>query len=175
MIIATPTITHTGTRFLHRRILRSPTHYRVCSMGHQNRGSHGMIFHTHMFNELRDVWQSYLAGGFPIIIPLRHPVRNYQSLKLRKANLPRFNEQWENLIALADKCDPMYLHLDDLEVREKQAFAITQRFQLPTEIDWSAGKTSGATHGTHELAITEELAELIPTGFIEFYNQTRGI
>jgi len=175
MIIATPTITHTGTRCLHRRVLKSPEVYRVCSPGHQKPGTHGIVFHTHMFSSLRNIWESYAEADLPIIIPLVHPARNFVSCVGYKRPEGQFEEQWDNLIAFVETCNPMFLHVDDKELREVQAEKIQKAFQIPLGVDWTADKTSGAVHGTNELGETELPINCVPENYIEFYNRTKRV
>ena len=173
MIIATPTITHTGTRFLHRRVFHAPDRYRVFSPNRIAKGCTEIVYHTHMFNQLRHVWQMYLDNGYPIIIPLVHPARNWESMQRRGHLWLKFESQWMNMLQLAEQCEPYYLHLDDSTVREEQAERICNFLNLPSVADWSASKTTGATHGTHALELTRADVVKIPDELINFYEQTK--
>ncbi len=172
MIVATPTITHTGTRFLHRQIFHSPKLFMVTNPHIQPKYK-DIIIHVHMFSKLKSKYNAMLIAGWPIVIPLTHPARNKESQRRQNRWPKEFKEQWLNMINFCTQCQPLFLHLDDKKIREQQAEKICEQFGLPKEIDWTPRKTTGAIHGTHELELTEKYLQRVPQYFIDFYEQAK--
>lgn len=173
MIVATPTITHTGTRFLHRRIFRVPHNFKVYSPERIATRDGNAIYHVHMFDKFKKRLMEFIEWELPIVIPLVHPARNWESHTRRNRWPKQFHEQWQNMIEFCKYCDPMFLHMDDEKLRDKEAWHIIEEFNLPKCVDWTVSNESGATHGTHDLQLTDAHIAKVPQKYIDFYEQMK--
>jgi hypothetical protein len=171
MIIATPTITHTGTRFLHREIFKT---FKVKNVG-DARDDENVIYHVHMFDKEKVKLNVFANNGWPVVIPLVHPARNFESICRRNKWPKEFFEQWNNMLEFCEQCSPMFLHLDDIELRELQSKDLIRAFDLPNDINWEPKTTVGATHGTHELVLTDAHIVKVPRRYIDFYEQMKEV
>ena len=174
MIIACPSVPHTGHHFLKNRIFKELI---PCSPADFDRGGlNNNVIMAHFDIEFMDAW-NVIVKEMPVIIPLRHPARSRISSELRGvlgSNAKRHLKQWARLLEI-DRIaeDVTYFHLDDMEIREGQANAICSRFGIDLDIDWSVNAESGSKCGTHDLKITDSMLKSVPKEFIDFYLEKR--
>ena len=172
MIIACPSVPHTGHHFLKNRIFNEWTPCSpACVIESDN-----IVIMAHFDIEFMDVWRM-VVKEMPVIIPLRHPARSRVSFERRGtlgSDVVGHLNQWTRLIAI-DKIaeDVTYFHLDDNEIREKQIDAICSRFNIDHDVDWSVNAESGSKCGTHDLKITDSMMKSVPSEFIDFYLEKR--
>jgi hypothetical protein len=77
------------------------------------------------------------------------------------------------MMELVPYCKEVYfLHLDNYDIREKQAAKIMDVIGEDFEIDWSVSEETGSKAGTHQIDITSELMAGIPKSFVQFYEET---
>ena len=122
-----------------------------------------------------------LAIKNPLCVPMVHPSRNRESWKRRNtfSDLPhgRYMTAWNRLIDLCDKVgydNIHFLHLDDKEIREKQAALMQRLIGSKDEIDWSVDpEGTGARHGTQDYEITTDDLHATPEEFVDFYYETK--
>ena len=172
MIIACPSVPHTGHHFLKNRIFKEWT---PCSPACVIESDNSVIM-AHFDIEFMDVWRR-VVKEMPVIIPLRHPARSRVSFERRGtlgSDVVGHLHQWARLMEI-DRIaeDVTYFHLDDNEIRETQIKAICSRFNIDHAIDWSVNAESGSKCGTHDLEITDSMMKSVPSEFIDFYLEKR--
>jgi hypothetical protein len=76
------------------------------------------------------------------------------------------------MMGLVPLCKEVYfLHLDNYDIREKQAAKIMEVIDEDFEIDWSVSTETGSKAGTHEAEITDAMMAKVPESFVQFYEE----
>ena len=74
------------------------------------------------------------------------------------------------MIKIVGKYDPMYVHVDAPEVRDKQVQKMAEKTGLPLKYTWEVNPWSGSVHNNHSIDVRED--KRVPQEFIDFYYQT---
>lgn len=118
-----------------------------------------------------------LVQEHTVFITLRHPVRCLASHEARNtinSTRDNFLVQWRCMMELMPYCkNILFFHLDALDIREKEAEQMLSYTGTTHEIDWGISPETGSKHGTHDFAITDEYIKLVPSEFIDFYEDTK--
>lgn len=177
MIIAAPSVPHTGHNFVCKRILKNyPLYSASVTPAEMYTKQKKLAIADHYWPNTIENWKYYLEH-YPTIVSLRHPARCLLSHELRNtihANIERFRMHWVNMMELIPYANEVYyLHLDDYDIREAQAAKIMRVVGEEFEIDWSVSAETGSKKNTEQAEITAELLEKIPQEFIEFYEKAK--
>lgn len=178
MIFISPSVRHTGRNFLQKRIyepsfrvwprLRRPVPAGLDAV---------LTGHYVDSSGTNNLWKGF-APKYTAILPIRHPARVAEAYRVRFAvsgvGFDDFKYQWECMMELSEICkEVLWLHLDDPTLREEQAERIQLKLGIKQPIDWTISEEINCRHGTHNIAITEELLDGIPPEFIKFYESRR--
>ena len=174
--ICVPTMMHSGTHIL-----------RFCIMKGYHRGSpQKEYFFNGESGRKMNVFhlnpepfpQEYeeMMAELPVFTSMRHPYRMWESYKKRSEKDRRnyrhdvFLRQWDRLIKIVSKYDPLYVHVDAPEVRDLQVQRMAEKTGLPLKYDWGVNTWSGSVHGNHAIDVRED--KKVPQEFIDFYYET---
>lgn len=179
MILFTPTVQHTGTHFLYAEVLgdfctcvmqesvesslkrKSPMN-RLGDFTHYN-------IHTHFLDEKVSRFAPFLE--LPILIPMRHPARVYESwFRRKRKKIENCTKQFSNLINVAYPKNPMFLVIDH-EDREKRLAEIASFLDISLKTDWQMGH--GVVHETGNCDITDEMMSRVPDFVMDFYEEVK--
>jgi hypothetical protein len=174
---------HTGTHLLSRQVFNdfadAPL-YMVDGVDYQMR--------VHLTDFSHDKMHKWIGKDIQIVSPMRHPARVMESFrrrdrKLRPEDKPEglnilpgqdFESQWENLRYYNSQCEINYIHIDDLENRDNQVKELGEKIGYDLTCSWPLSiKESGASHGTHDLEITQELINQVPDWILDYYETLR--
>ena len=141
---------------------------------------------AHLTDFCHDKMSKWIGKDIHVVSPMRHPALVMESFRRRDRKLTQkekpfglnvlpgqdFESQWENLRYYDSQCDINYIHIDDFKNRDGQVKVLGERIGYDLSCDWPIGaKESGATHGTHDLKITDELINKVPDWIMDFYNE----
>ena len=175
MILVMPTVPYSGTHFLKSRILNQDGLFKVINPSEGCSGD--KIYSSHYEDRFMAGWLN-LVANYPTIIIMRHPYRNKIACERRPTTRNHVFDWYQNWTGLIDVSyhfvDVMYLHVDDMDIREDEAAAIRKRFRpdLGRHIDWTLnGKDTNTKSGTHSIDIEHDSE--IPEIFIDFYEMTK--
>jgi hypothetical protein len=174
--ICVPTMMQSGTHLLRFEILRrfhkgNPTALHYFDGETDNRS---FVFHLHE-PEYQYIYQSMMEQ-LPVFTSLRHPYRMWQSYLRRQTKdrmnhtIDLFNLQWNRQINVTAKYNPMYVHVDNEEIRDKQVDEMGKFLNLPLKTNWPVNNHSGSVHGMHKVKIQQD--KRISKEFIDFYYET---
>ena len=164
-------IPHNGHHLVKNRILPDFPNM----IGHEFYGS------RHINDEDLLIWGHYhayelhlwvrLVPQYQIIMPLRHPVRSMMSFIDRGKSYDEWNFHWASLMLLRGLyVNPLYLHVDNLEVRHREALLIREAAVVKGDyIDWSLGKDTNSEHGNAFIDIDKNILKTVPKRYIDFY------
>lgn len=181
-IVICPSVKHCGHNFMMEQIFRP--HYKPTPPDYPDVGPTVFTGHFEETRNFNHIWATF-GGVYPIFIPLRHPARVLESFRRRGLKQvkfqPGFYFQWYTMMTLVDYWEGLgseihYLHLDDNDLRYKQAFNILSVLGIEDkfhEIDWGINARNGCKSKTHNLEITDELTHEIPDQMIDFYYETK--
>lgn len=184
MLICTPSVMHSGTHLLRHFILKD---FRMLG----TKQIEGVLYQTggHFINSALPnllSWFDKRDQEYPLICPMRHPARIRASFLARGRQLiydpenkrnsypnegSDYESQWKNLIATNEKYPIYFIHVDDIENRDKQVRELGKILDMFLTCDWPINDLSNAKKGTHTLEITPELEEQVPTWIMEYYNE----
>jgi len=178
MIFAMPSVPHSGHHFMRYRVFvgyndNSPYDWDADITRGESRLNDPSIISGHFHGPEMYLWEQ-IVQQYPVIVPLRHPARNWLSFQKRRKSHLLWSSQWDNMIRLSKTfVSPLYIHIDQLDVREDEAAIMLDAADLDHEVDWSTDKNeTGARYGTEFAEITEDLLEDIPQEYIDFYYET---
>ena len=182
-IVIAPSVKHCGHHFIMEQIFKpeyTPTPPYGTPIGNT-------VFTGHFeeCNGFNNMW-FILGERYKIYIPLRHPARVLESIRrrgLRQVNFhSEFFMQWSTMMNCINHWSihgkkVMYIHLDDYELRTKQAASILDDLDMShkyNSIDWSVNGKNGSRQNTHDLDINDELLVDVPKYFIDFYENAKS-
>ena len=170
MMIAAPSVPHTGKHFLESRVFKG---YQAIAPVHEGHMLGNVLITAHFDIGFMDAWVTWVRA-LPTVITLRHPARVLESYRRRAtigSKFASYLRQWESLMYIVKEAkDVSYLCIDDMEVREAQAEDIRNKFNLNV-FNWSVTSETGSKHNTHDLVLTDELLKDVPVEFINFYQE----
>lgn len=171
--VTVPSVMHSGTHVVRYKILRAFFKDNEDCLFNGNSKNELTGFHVDQMYRFMDKMQGH------IVVPMRHPRRIAKSFQSR-ARMPArrpYNEEnlYEQLTLLqeVDKYNPMYIHIDIPEVRDKQVQAVSEALGLDLEYNWEPSRESGAVAGNHDVRIED--CPQVPQIFIQHYYKTAGL
>lgn len=181
MIIAMPTVPHSGTHFLRLRVLKGreqvngQDRFRMLNPTDKIEEGRDIIFTAHYDPKYLARWAD-IVNEYPTVIVMRHPARTTESYKRRgviggNGGVPQHG-QWDKLLYMSEFFnDVMFLHLDSPVIRIIQARAIQKRFEIPMGVDWTVGQEVNTKAGTHEWEPPDDYD--VPQEHINFYQEMK--
>lgn len=181
-----PSVKHTGHHFMMNQIFK-PEY--IPTPPHKPDHINTRVVYTGHFEEnlgFNGIW-SVMGCNHQTFIPLRHPARVLASFRSRGLMPvkyhPGFYFQWYTMMELCEYWTGLgrkilYLHLDDLNIRESQSIAMLKNLDIAykfNRLDWGINETNGCKQGNHSLEITSEMEKEIPVDMLDFYYSTRPI
>ena len=103
-MILVASVMHTGTLFTMRRLLAGRD-----------------VDQCHFTTEKQGRMTKLTEDAEQVVIPLRHPARCLETFKRRNKEYDSFAEQWNNMLERAKSMNPHYIHIDDIDRRDKEA------------------------------------------------------
>ena len=165
MIIFTPTVMHSGTHFLYADILRD---FKTSVMGSETKEEPQNI-HTHVLDEKLPRFPKYL--DLPILVPMRHPARVYESwFRRKRKKIIDCDIQFGNMIDVVHPHNPMYLVIDHDE-RDKRLSEISDKLGVKLSTEWLMGH--GIVHNTGNCDITDQMMDRVPDFVMDFYEEVK--
>ena len=174
MFVFIASVHHTGTQFTEKIFLDAgygPTDKPEKGGRPENNDYHRAHIAPSVQTELKD----WLERGFPLVVPIRHPVAVAKSWLARRKPLEQMLEQFELLQSLVDPYQPLYLPLDSPH-RDRYFTNLRLKVDLKLNTDWAVHK-SKMKGGPHQaqlqpVALTDEHMELIgPLMLSDFFTQ----
>lgn len=144
MFVFIATVHHTGTQFTEKLFKDAgygPTD-KTNGLNGQNDYHRAHIDYP-VQTELKD----WLERGFPLVVPLRHPLAVAKSWKARRKPIEQLIRQYELLETLVDPYQPLYLPIDHPE-RDRYFTNLRLKVDLRLKTDWAvhASKAKGSDH-----------------------------
>lgn len=131
------------------------------------------VIYQHVYKKHFDLWGDLLNN--PIVVPLRHPFRVWESYR-RRGRLDRgfdvFVEQWDMMINQFHPLNPMYIHIDS-DSRDQEVQAVCEALDRDLAVDWAdiiRGKPG--TESTFDLPLPEIMPSYLPAEYTDFYHDT---
>ena len=172
MILGVPSIMHSGTHLLRYEILKpfaDYPHHPVIEGVHYHRGGHPI---TAMKTQV----EGWMSSSDFIVSPMRHPARILQSFISRKRPInydiyegSDYESQWRNFIEFYNKYDISLIHIDDEENRDEQVINFSNKIGIYLTPNWPVTKRTGCFQGNHNLELTDELINKVPSWIMDFY------
>jgi hypothetical protein len=172
--VVVPSVMHSGTHVLRYKILRAffKDNEDTCLF---NANTKNELVWFHVDQEHRHVE----CQDSIVVIPMRHPRRIAKSWKSRERTPARRPYNEENLYSQLsqqmdlDKYNPLYVHIDMPEIRDKQVQELSELLGLDLHYDWVPDRVSGSIAGNWDAKI-EQCPE-VPGVYIEWYYKTAGM
>lgn len=169
-VIVAPSVPHCGHHFLMHRVLPE---FQIISPWDEPVEKRS-AYCAHFDNKVIGYWPGLLPK-YRAVVTLRHPRRVLESFRRREtvdSNETVYRMHWKRFLGLVDKMvSPLYLHLDAIDVREREAERIRAELGLDAaSIEWDA--IDGGKKGTHDFELTAENISEAPQEFVEFYEAT---
>lgn len=164
MIVLVPSIFHTGSHVLWGMFKdweRIGTHLEDMRLSDDT--DYWVQFHltdnqSHSFD---------LTRRYKMVIPMRHPVRVWESFNRKGLKMSFFEEQWRNLERVMEH-GPRFIHVDSRD-RDEHVKRVSEWLERPLHNDWPLMTTSN----THNLLVTPERTRALPGWIMEVYNETK--
>jgi hypothetical protein len=171
MKVVVPSVMHSGTHVLRYKILRAFFKDNEDTCLFNANSKHEMVgFHVdELYRFIEDM-------DSQVIVPMRHPRRIAKSWKSRERIPARTPYCAENLYSQLeqlqdlDKYNPMYVHIDMPEIRDKQVQELGALLGLDLHYDWVPDRESGSVAGNWDIEI-EQCPE-VPQKYIDWYYET---
>lgn len=143
MFVFIASVHHTGTQFTEKL-------FKDAGFGPTDKAAvngQNDYHRAHIADSVATELKDWLERGFPLVVPLRHPMEVAKSWLRRKKPIPQMVRQFELLVELVDPYKPMYLPLDH-EFRERYLAAIRRECGTQIVTDWAvhASKREGGPH-----------------------------
>jgi hypothetical protein len=87
-----------------------------------------------------------------------------------------WEHMWHTTLQFSDVyIDPLYVHIDDKELRDYEVDLIQERAGIEKhQIDWSVDRVeTGSQYGLHDAEITDDVLNDVPERFLDYYYNTR--
>jgi len=166
---------HTGTHFIKYGVFKCPNLFRDIPPSHQGDDGEKLIMVAHVVNQHLHLWDGLLEQH-PIVAPLRHPAKVLRSFKHRGKKKKSYIEQWNNMIKIIHPHKPLYLHIDEPKIRDKELKKISELADEDLSVNWDEILRGGAeTEPTHNLEINEKTLKGVPEKLIDFYHATTNL
>jgi len=159
-MIFIPTVMHSGTRFLHQLI-----GWPVQTLA-KAQFVDGTIIHCHMDTRSEKFTRALTC---PIVVPMRHPARIYESWARRnfKSKHPeKLEAQFRRMIREVHPHSPTYVVIDH-EDRDLHLKRLNDRFGLALKTDWCPVSEKG----TSDVEITRKRMARVPDFVMDFYEE----
>jgi len=148
-------------------IMHSGTHLMVnmlqplmkgCSIDDARVGKPG-YFVYHLVDEQRNDFKV----NFPLITPMRHPVRVYESWRVRGKEIQELEKQYKNLV----KITPLFIHIDRAD-RDEWVSRAGKALGLPLSTTWPLMSPKN----TLGFKVTPARISAIPEWVMDIYDKT---
>ena len=191
MLVATPSIMHTGTHLFENYIFKDFESY----PGYSKEGV-DYAYKIHYITQARPVLDEVLEKADYIVSPMRHPARVLQSFIRRNRSLDMndylkipfvvrksiygamtgddYETQWRTLAYFMGKYNIKFIHVDDFSGRDEQVQEVSKIICKPLSCEWPVDRTSGSSCNTHNYEFTTEDLEKVPAWILDLYNETLG-
>lgn len=171
MIVACPTVCHTGSFFVVKHLFKGYEQV----LFNQEHASEDAIYFDHMFPHKRDDIES-VCEKYPVIIPLRHPKVCALSWESRGRELDDMCQMFREMVYIYDKYNPFYIPLDS-ELRESALNSINDQLMVKLTTQWKPihSKREGSNNRftdsikLKEQKLVDELIEEIQPFLDRFY------
>jgi len=130
MIVACPTVPHTGSYFIVKHLFEGYEQV----LFNQQHTQEDAIYFDHMFPHKRASIEA-ICDQYPVIIPLRHPKVCALSWERRNKELGDMCQMFRELTNIYDKYDPFYIPLDT-ELRKSALNSINDELVVKLTTDW---------------------------------------
>jgi len=171
MIIACPTVPHTGSYFVVKHLFKGFEHV----LFNQEPKEENVIYFDHMFPHKRESIEG-VCEKHPVIIPIRHPKVCALSWERRNRELDDMCQMFREMVNVYDKYNPFYIPLDT-DLRDDALNSINKELMLKLTTQWKPvhskreGSKSRFTDSIElkEGKLVEELIEEIQPFLDRFY------
>lgn len=130
MIIACPTIQHTGSYFVVRHLFKGYKHL----LFNQTASNDDCIYFDHVWPHKRKMIKE-VCDNHPVIIPLRHPKVCALSWEHRGRELDDMCAMFREVVNVYDKYKPYYIPIDT-DYRQSSLDSINLKLGLKLETTW---------------------------------------
>lgn len=165
-LVCVPSIMHTGRHVLQTIFTREnwkqvgpnpDTHF----YPPKPKQDHIIYFH------LVDGHSAYynIAEQYPLVCPMRHPVRVLESFRRRGLTKDYFEEQWRNQIRVHN-WRPLYIHIDSTH-RDEQLANASRKLGRKLSTNWPVLTVKN----TVDFEVTDERLAEIPDFIMDFYTE----
>jgi len=167
MIICIPTIRHSGTRLICKKVfagwkLANPIKPIIKGGNH--------IIAGHVYEPSLEYMIKY-ASKYPSIVPLRHPVRIWKSFVDRELGYDYYYDHWMNMAKRISGFNPTYVHIDRPSIRDIELNKFEGRIGMALKHDWSTD-SSVSDNGNEDYLISHYELQKIPDVIMKFYEST---
>lgn len=157
LIVGVGSIMHTGTHLLWRML--EPMKGINPDAYHHQPGAYKYLYH------LVDSSQGYFGLEYPILTPMRHPVRVLESFRRRNKPFSMFAEQWRNLERIHGHTN--YIHVDRKD-RDWHVNLASRAIGFHVKPSWPLLSAKN----TLNIQVTDERVEEIPRWIMDLYRET---
>jgi len=190
MLIATPSIMHTGTHLFENFIFRDFEPWPGYGVGGAD-----YTYKVHYISSAMSMIEKALAEADFIVSPMRHPARILESFKRRQRSISLndvlsipyvkrpviygirdggdYETQWRNLAYCMSNYNIRFIHVDDFENRDAQVEQLAKDIGKELHPEWPINRHSGSSCNTHNLEITGELLDEVPAWILSLYELTK--
>lgn len=148
MIIACPTVCHTGSYFVVKHLFKGYEEV----LFNQKHTKGNVIYFDHMFPHKRDMIEK-ACDKYPVVIPIRHPKVCALSWENRGRELDDMCQMFREMVNIYDKYNPFYIPLDTNK-RESALNSINDQLVIKLTTQW---KPVHSRRENHEVRYTDKI------------------
>lgn len=167
MKICIPSIRHSGTRLLMKKIFKG---WKAANPLDPRFKAGNYMIAGHVYPPSLDYMIGYMEN-YPIVVPLRHPSRVWKSFADRDMSYDFFCDHWYNMIKFVDILSPNYIHIDVIDRRDDDLLKVEQKFGIELQHDWTIDDTV-CDKGNATMNITHKDTIKMPNFILDFYERT---